>query len=384
MTEWKRTFVFKDKELHYNRIRYNNPTERAVEVPIGFDFLASFNSQARILEVGNVLSYYENVLSEKSGIIKRKIIDKFENDLDVDNEDLMELPSHIRYDAIVSISTIEHIGQSLEPSGTYGEHINERDREAPLKAIAKIYELLAVNGKALVTIPFGTLTDFEWYIQFNGQYLALLYNKYGIPKEAVSKRFLKLIDKTPNNEIKIFWQESEDLEVSNCEYDYPFPAANAIAVIELSKVANDFYLNFNVEPTPLFYNMPYKDRMESAQYKVKLHQAQEEFEQYKAQLQKIQANVEIISVHVPKTGGTTFFQILSNAYGKESMFEDNLNVADSQVYTPSDLPSHIKVIHGHFCLDKYNGVFPTAKRVIWLRNPILRLISNYFFGECKR
>lgn len=45
------------------------------------------------------------------------------------------------------------------------------DREAPLKAIAKIYGLLEPNGKALITVPFGKLTDGKWYIQFSQKYL---------------------------------------------------------------------------------------------------------------------------------------------------------------------------------------------------------------------
>ena len=380
MTEWNKTFDFKSKKLYYNRIQYNNPSERAVEVPIGFDFLAAnVEESARVLEVGNVLSCYENTLSEEIGIISREIVDKFEKDIGIDNHDLMELNPPDKYNVILSISTVEHIGQEVDPTGGYGEHTHSRDREAPLKAIVKIYDLLAVNGKALITVPFGTLTDGRWYIQFSGQYLALLYNKYGIPKEAVSTSFLKLIDRDSGSQVNMLWEDSQGLEVSNCEYHHPLPAANAIAVIELSKVSNDFYLNLNVEPTPLFYNKPYGERIGAAQDKAELHQIQAELEQYKAQLHQTQANVEIISVHVPKTAGTTFSQILSDVYGIEAVFQDNLNVLDSQIYKPSDLPADIKVIHGHFHLDKYNGYFPDAKRVIWLRNPVVRLISNYFF-----
>ncbi|MEG3925526.1 sulfotransferase family 2 domain-containing protein, partial [Microcoleus sp. T3_D1] len=379
MSKWKKSFSYKGKELPYNRIRYNNPSERAVEVPIGFEFLLNVPKSARVLEVGNVLSYYENSLSQYTGVISRKIVDKFEIDLGVDNEDLMLLSSEQKYDAIVSISTVEHIGQGVTPLGTYGEVTEERDLEDPLKAIAKIYDLLTTGGTALITVPFGTLTDGEWYIQFSGQYLSLL-EKYGIPKEAVTTNFLKLVDRDPTEDsVKMLWEEVEAIEVSNVEYNYPFTTANAIVVIELSKVSNDFYLNLNVEPTPLFYNKPYGERIGAGQDKVQLRQIQAELEQYKAQLHKTQANVEIISVHVPKTGGTTFSQILIDVYGTEAIFMDYLNRPASQIYKPSDLQPNIKAIHGHFHSDKYNGYFPNAKRVIWLRNPVIRLISNYFY-----
>ena len=292
MTEWQRSFFFKGKELGYNRIRYNNPTERCVEIPIAFDFLANIQKRERILEVGNVLSYYENTLSESVGIFHRKIVDKFEQDLGVDNQDLMDLPSTEKYDAILSISTVEHIGQAVEPSGTYGERTKKRDLEAPLKAIAKIYDLLDVEGKAFITVPFGTLTDGDWQIQFSGQYLSLL-TKYGIPKEAISSHFLKLIDRHPVWEkAQMIWTEADGLEVSDAEYNYPLPYANAIAAIELTKLSNDFRFNLNVEPTPLFYHPPHDSRRQWEQYKVQLHQTQAQLEQSQAHLHQAQVDLE--------------------------------------------------------------------------------------------
>ena len=292
MTEWQRSFFFKGKELGYNRIRYNNPTERCVEIPIAFEFLANLDKKDRILEVGNVLAYYENTLSEHMGILRRKIVDKFENELGVDNEDLMNLRSAEKFDAVVCISTVEHIGQEEEPSGTYGEHIENRDLEAPLKAIAKIYDLLDVDGKALITVPFGTLTDGDWYIQFSGQYLAQL-KKYGVPKEAIATNFLKQLDRNPIwDKAQMLWAEVDGLEVSDAEYNYPFPYSNAIAVIELTKLSNDFHLNLDVEPAPLFYHKQHDIRRQMEQYQAQLYQTQAELEQSKTQLHETQRELE--------------------------------------------------------------------------------------------
>ncbi|MEG5072065.1 sulfotransferase family 2 domain-containing protein, partial [Microcoleus sp. B3-D2] len=384
MTNWQKTFLFKGKELYYNRIPYNNPSERAVEVSIGFNFLINLPNSDRVLEVGNVLSRYESSLGEQMGVIKRRIIDKFEIDIGVDNEDLMTLESEEKYDAIVSISTVEHIGQGLAPGGAYGESTEIGDhREAPLKAIAKIYDLLALEGKALITVPFGVLTDGGWYIQFSAQYLALL-KKYGIPQEAIRTSFLRLINRDPTKDsVKMLWEEIEEVELSNVEYNHPFPFANAIAVIELCKVSNDFHLDLNIDPTPLFYNKPYKNRVELDQDKAQLHPPQTDLEKYNQPEYQTQAKVEIISVHVPKTAGTTFYQVLSDVYGTESVFRDNVNVPESQI-KPSALPANIKVIHGHFALNKYKGYFHNAKKVIWLRNPVMRLISNYFFWRMQK
>ena len=292
MNEWKKTFLFKGNNLYYNRIQYNNPTERAVEVSIGFNFLADVKKSDRVLEVGNVLSYYENLLSERVGVINRKILDKFEIDIGVDNEDLMNLPSEEKYDAIVSVSTVEHIGQGVDPSGAYGESTDGRDLEASLKAIAKIYDLLAVEGKALITVPFGVLTDGGWYIQFSAQYLALL-KKYGIPQEAIHTSFLKLINRDPTKDsVKMLWEEVEEIELSNVEYNHPFSCANAIAVIELSKLSNEFNLKLNVDPTPLYYHMPYETRIELSQYKAQLYQIQDEQARFQSQLDQTKKELE--------------------------------------------------------------------------------------------
>src|SRR5262245_58019798 len=120
LIEWKPTFTIGGKVLSYNRIPIANVSERIVEVPIGLDFLASSATRgAKALEVGNVLSKYENAASDLLGISTRSIVDKFERGEGIVNVDLMNLPAGIKYSAIVSISTVEHVGQGAEPGGNY-------------------------------------------------------------------------------------------------------------------------------------------------------------------------------------------------------------------------------------------------------------------------
>ena len=328
MSKWTRTFTFKGKELYYNRIRFNNPTERAVEVSIAFDFIANLKGTQKILEIGNVLSYYENSLSENIGIRTRRIVDKFEVDLGVENQDLMNLPSLEKYDAIVSISSVEHVGQKDDPSGGYGEHIESRDLEGPLKAIAKIYDLLALDGKALITVPFGRLTDAEWYIQFSQEYLDVLWKKYGIPKAAISTNYLKLIDReTVDEKHYMLWKEVDALELSNSEYGWPLSQANAIAVIELSKLSSDFNLNLNVEPTPLYYNMTYEQRREFEQCKAQLHQAERELAQSQSQLYQTQAELEQSIIKLTQTQ-----KELEVFQGQVYPIEGELELSQAQLY----------------------------------------------------
>ena len=268
---WDEGFIFKGKRLSYNRITSNNWGERAIEIPIAFNFLANLDNKGNILEVGNVLSNYENSLSEYLGIKPRRIVDKFEIDINVDNVDLMDIPPEEKYDAIVSISTVEHIGQGVAPAEAYGEQTTVRDLEAPLKAIAKIYDLLIVGGKALITVPFGKLTDGVWYIQFGWDYLELLETQYNIPQKAISTVFMKRLaleiteinSNNPNNPRQIWVEERQVNKLSNILYNFPWPYANAIAILELTKIEELFIqkstshsAHFNYEkaiPSPIIY-----------------------------------------------------------------------------------------------------------------------------------
>jgi hypothetical protein len=249
-----RQFTFRGKRLFYNRIPYNNRAERIVEIPLAFDFLASRDNKDNMLEVGNALQFYENSLSDVLNIRGRHIIDKFEAGDGIEQIDLMDLNPERKYTTIVSISTVEHVGQSCAPTGRYGEQSQECDREAPLKAIAKIYDLLEIGGKAFLTVPFGKLTDGGWQIQFSSEYLELLVTSYCIPREAMTVNYMKQLAREPERSNAYpQWVEASAEELSDVRYDVLRGGARAVAVIELTKLPQPFTLNLDVPPTPLVY-----------------------------------------------------------------------------------------------------------------------------------
>jgi len=91
---------------------------------------------------------------------------------------------------------------------------------------------------------------------------------------------------------------------------------------------------------------------------------------------ELRKNLEIISVHVPKTAGTTFGNILQQVYGGEQVFFDYAwNEPDIKIQPG------VKAIHGHFPASKYKDVLDTVKLVAWIRNPVERLISHYFYWQ---
>jgi len=89
------------------------------------------------------------------------------------------------------------------------------------------------------------------------------------------------------------------------------------------------------------------------------------------------SQLEIISVHIPKTAGTTFGQVLAQIYGDTQVIFDNPQL-DCINQIPAIEPQ-LRAIHGHFPVGKYAGHFPHAKRIVWLRHPINRILSHYFY-----
>lgn len=92
------------------------------------------------------------------------------------------------------------------------------------------------------------------------------------------------------------------------------------------------------------------------------------------------SSVELISVHIPKTAGSTFGNvILPQIYRQNSILYDNDFLPIETLIKEGKLTQKTRVIHGHFSVEKYREYFPNAKMVMWLRNPILLLISAYYF-----
>ncbi len=85
------------------------------EIPIVCGFVNK--EKGKILEVGNVLSHYFT--------FEQVVVDKFERGEGIINEDITTLELNERYDLIVSISTLKHVGwDERSPSET----LNDRDK----------------------------------------------------------------------------------------------------------------------------------------------------------------------------------------------------------------------------------------------------------------
>lgn len=137
-SHWK--FTFNGEEYVYMATRYNTTwlNERAVEIPIAKKLVDDAVAHGlRVLEVGNVLQHY--------GDYKHTVVDKYEQAEGVLNTDIVEYSPDEKFDLIVSISTIEHVGWDETP----------REPGKVLRALEHLRSLMAPGGRMLITFPPG-------------------------------------------------------------------------------------------------------------------------------------------------------------------------------------------------------------------------------------
>jgi len=197
---FNRYFKVDEKKYRYFINIYNAVVgERVVEIPFAIDFLKKNKyEEKRVLEVGNVLSHYFK--------FKHEIIDKYEKESFVDNVDIVDFNPNKKYDIIISISTIEHIG--------FDEPIKEVGKSE--KAIKKIIDLLDDKGIALITVPLKYNAEIDSIvknnkIEFSKKYFLMRYSKYNL------------------------WKQTNIEEAMKCVYGSKYPAANSIAFLIYSK-----------------------------------------------------------------------------------------------------------------------------------------------------
>lgn len=133
------TFTVGSATLSYELGRYNGAwlTERSVEISLAKHVLHGIQP-SDVLEVGNVLTHF--------GRSKHTVVDKYDKRPNVLNEDILDYRPGRTFDAIVAVSTIEHVGFDQPETP---------DSEAPTKALAALRDLLSPTGFLLVTVPFG-------------------------------------------------------------------------------------------------------------------------------------------------------------------------------------------------------------------------------------
>jgi hypothetical protein len=190
-------FTFGNKKFDFFIHEYNTTwmNERKVEIPIALSFISGHKN---ILEVGNVLSHYVDAPWD--------IIDKFEKGERIVNADVTDFTPNEKYDLIVSISTLEHVGFDDD----------KKDTEKIVKALLNLKNnCLEVGGKMIVTLPIGYNKEMDKKL-FSGQ---LAFDEI---------YFLKRVSKHE-------WKETQKNKITSVQYGHPFPGANSISVGLINK-----------------------------------------------------------------------------------------------------------------------------------------------------
>jgi len=204
----RRTFTFQGKSYEYLYHKYTRTwqNERAIEIPIVSEILKKSKAK-NILEVGNVLSHYFPVTYD--------IVDKYEQAKGVINQDIVDFHPSKKYDLIISISTIEHVGWNEVPS--------YKIQHTPMKvykAIENMKGLLASKGRMVITVPLG----------YNSELDELISNE---TIRFTRRLFMKRVSKDNK------WIEVDYKDVKGAKYASPFYAANALLVGIIDKTNND-------------------------------------------------------------------------------------------------------------------------------------------------
>lgn len=187
-------FIFRGQAYRYFYHHYNftNLNERCVEIAIIREIMEKYKGK-RILEVGNVLAHYLKFAGD--------ILDKYEKSPRVINQDAADFQTAHKYDLIVSVSTLEHIGRDD----------GSNDPDKIFSVLNNLRNCLSAEGLLIFTIPIGYNKSLDDNIR---------QGKININEQYYLQR------KSKNNQ----WAEIRAEEAWLCQYDFPYRAGNAILI----------------------------------------------------------------------------------------------------------------------------------------------------------
>jgi len=212
-SDWKFKFRNKTYKYFYHPRSYTYFNERAVEIPIFKNILDKFDNQ-KILEVGSTLCYY---ISKKYNVV-----DKYDVSNNIMNKDILNYNPREKYDLIISISTLEHVGWDED---IYGKGKRIKDPKIFIRLLKHLKKLLSKNGVIIFSVPIG----------YNA-YIDRCFRK----KEYDFDKLYFLKRTSPFNT----WKEAGYKEVKDLKHNnfFGYSRAIAIGVIQKGKTRHNIFL----------------------------------------------------------------------------------------------------------------------------------------------
>jgi SAM-dependent methyltransferase len=144
--------------------------ERVVEYP----WLQSRLPRGRVLDAGSTLNHAHILDRFLPGLAELHIVtlapERFsltEPGLSYAYADLRDLPYPDGYfDAVVSLSTLEHVGMETSAYGVDSPRAEDPAGEV-LRAVRELLRVLAPGGSLMVTVPYGVREDHGWFRQLD-------------------------------------------------------------------------------------------------------------------------------------------------------------------------------------------------------------------------
>ncbi|HII10260.1 MAG: hypothetical protein ABSE71_04990 [Candidatus Micrarchaeaceae archaeon] len=188
-----REFVFEGRRYRYY-VHSNGAVsdERTLEIPIAKAFIEE-NKPKNMLEVGNVLGIHF-----KAGV-NHTVVDKYEKGEGIINEDIVDYKPDRKFDMVISLSTMEHVG--------FDEEL--KDASKTEKSMRNILSMLEPDGKLLITVPVGYNPAMDDYIR----------------NTRLDKRFM--LKTSAFND----WVETTEEEAFRHRSDSKYRRSNAVAII---------------------------------------------------------------------------------------------------------------------------------------------------------
>ncbi len=86
---------------------------------------------------------------------------------------------------------------------------------------------------------------------------------------------------------------------------------------------------------------------------------------------------QYLSIHIPKTAGVSVRNILKEHFGP-GFVQYYWQITDAWGRVLPKVPAQAACVHGHYEADKLTDIFPQARLITWVRDPVERVVSSYY------